>query len=374
MTTPATTLPETSRSSENGTAESVPALSSEIDKLVIANISLVLWLVFIAIGGGLLALYYARIGYLPEIEWKAVLIYLFIGTVVGGAIGLLLTISLFLPGVLWCEFIIFDRFVEKHFSYDQTRKEPCMRSIIVTLGGPFLVLLLISHAFLLVGRALLFWLAAAVILILTFWLMRLRFEFILPPEAPRVWNTTAILKLLWPFRKSDARQTFKFSFWFTLSVLLSQIAMYVIYRLSGSLPWSQRFIALTALCTAGVWLSNHVVAFCYHHNPRRAVVSAIVVAGLLLFTADNFSSLSVRLLNRYGLGYKKSVNLVVTTDGFEIVSSLGVQECGTSHPKTRLICNAEILSKVGDQYFVRVGDKVYVTLPKSEVVAINPLN
>ena len=374
MTTPATTLPEKSLSSENGTGESVTAPPSEIDKLVTANISLVIWLVFLAIGGGILALYYARIGYLPEIEWKSGLIYLFIGTVVGGAIGLLLTISLFLPGVLWCEFIIYDPFVEKHFSYDRSRKEPCMRSIIVTLGGPFLLLLLISHGFLLVSRALIFWMVAAILLILTFWLMRLRFEFILPSESPRVWNRKEILKLLWPFTKSDARQTFKFSFWFTMSVLLSQIAMFVIYRLSGSLPWSSRFVALTALCTTGVWLSNHVVAFCYHYSPRRAVVSALVVAGLLLFTADNFSSLSVRLMNRYGLGYKKSVNLVVTPDGFEIVSSLGVQECGASHPKTRLICNAEILSKVGDQYFVRVGDKVTVTLPKSEVVAINPLN
>src|SRR6185369_17476006 len=106
MNTPATTLPEASIRSDNGTAESVPAPPSEIDKLVIANISLVIWLVFLAIGGGLLALYYARIGYLPDIEWKAVLIYLFIGSLVGGVIGLLLTMSVYLPGVIWSETIV----------------------------------------------------------------------------------------------------------------------------------------------------------------------------------------------------------------------------------------------------------------------------
>jgi len=107
---------EPSPVSENGTGQNKPEqASSEIDKLLIANTTLAVWLIFLAIGGGILALYYARIGYLPEIEWKAVLIYLFIGSIVGGVIGLLLTISLFIPGVLWSEFIILDSCLD--FSY-----------------------------------------------------------------------------------------------------------------------------------------------------------------------------------------------------------------------------------------------------------------
>src|SRR5215510_8491924 len=95
--------------SENGPPQTKSQEStSELDKLLLANISLVVWLVFWAIGGGILALYYARIGYLPDMEWKAVIIYLFIGTLVGGAIALLLAFSLFVPGFIWSEFIIFD--------------------------------------------------------------------------------------------------------------------------------------------------------------------------------------------------------------------------------------------------------------------------
>jgi hypothetical protein len=374
------TLAEKPVGAENGTARSEAPASGEFNKLLIANTSLAVWLCFLAVGGGILALYYARIGYLPEIEWKAVLIYLFVCTIVGGTIGLLLSISLYIPGVLWSEFIIFDPSFEEHLSYNLDRKEPCMRSIIKCLGVPFLLLLLISHVLLPVGRAFDYWKWAGLLLLATFWLMRLRFEFILSqgsyvqgqtangPLGKRIWD------LLKPRRTFMSRQTFKCSFWFTLSVLLSQVSMYVIYRLCGSLPFSPRFWALTGLCTAGVWISNHVVAFWHHLYPRQAVLTALVAAGLLLFTADNFSSLSVRLMNRYGLGYNKRVNLIVTPNGFELMNSLGVQECGSSHPKAPVVCNAEILSKVGDQYLLRVGDKVYVTLPKAEVIAISPLN
>src|SRR5437762_13932654 len=116
MSTPSTVSSDKLLVSQNGTASSKPQESSSaLDQLLIANVSVTVWLIFFAIGGGILALYYARIGYLPDIEWKAVLIYLFIGSVVGGAIGLLLTMSLYLPGVIWSEFIVSDPTL--NFSY-----------------------------------------------------------------------------------------------------------------------------------------------------------------------------------------------------------------------------------------------------------------
>jgi hypothetical protein len=58
----------------------------------------------------------------------------------------------------------------------------------------------------------------------------------------------------------------------------------------------------------------------------------------------------------------------MTDHGGEIVHELGVKSCGKLQ-----LCNVEILSKVGDQYFLRVGED-YLTLPKSDVVAIRLLN
>src|ERR1041385_9827 len=172
--------PAEKRIPRNGTAQTQPQeAENEIDKLLIANITFVVWLIFLAIGGGILALYYARIGYLPDIEWKTLLIYLFIGSMVGGTLGLLLTISLFTPGFLWSEFILFDKNLEKHFSYDMEREELCIRGVITCLGLPFLVVLLISHVALLAGSALAYGAWAAVLLVITFFLMRLRFKYIL---------------------------------------------------------------------------------------------------------------------------------------------------------------------------------------------------
>lgn len=368
---------------QNGTAQNKPQQpSSGIDKLLIANTTLAVWLIFLAIGGGILALYYARIGYLPEMEWKSALVYLFIGSVVGGAIGLLLTMSLFIPGFIWSEYIVFDSGLD--FSYAPPRrelsgKEPpmvlCLLSTIRYLGLPFFCALLISHVFLIIGKRL-YWILAITGLAVMFWLMRKCFKNLMEKKARKD-----------GYQQDESmarRQLINYSSWFTLSVLLNQISMYVIYWLSGSpgelsrnnLTWTSlvggefpTFIALTIVCTMAVSITTHAVAALHRHQQRRAVIASLVAAGLLLFTADYFSSLSLKLMNRYGIGDYQRVNLLVTERGGDIVSHLGVTPC-----EKLQLCNVEILSKVGEQYYLRVGSQAYITLPKSEVVAIRPLN
>jgi len=359
--------------SHNGTSQTEqltpPPPSSAIDKLLIANTSLAIWLIFLAIGGGILALYYSQIAYLPEVEWKASLVYLFIGSIVGGGIGLLLTVSLLVPGVLWSHFIIFDPCLDFSLhpgpSAKKTDEEVCIRSITSALGVPFLILLLLSHVFLLTGK-LSSWLFNAAILVLTFRWMRKRFRnLLLEKQTCRDSQIEA--------------HSFKYAAWFTLSVFLSQITMYVIYWLSGTpgvIPWEAGearnlgiFFVLTLLCTAGVWLSNHAVAVLHQKHPRGAMAAALLAAGLLLFTADHFSKLSVKLMNYYGMGYYQRFNVLISDDGENLVTTLGVKPCAR-----KLLCNVEILSKIGDQYYLRVADTDYLTLPKTDIVAVRRLN
>jgi len=353
---------------QNGTAQNQPPPppSRGIDKLLIANTTLAVWLIFLALGGGILAIYYSQIDYLPEVEWKASLIYLFIGSIVGGVIGLLLTLSLFIPGVLWSHFILLDPCVDFSLHSGLSAKEAdddlCIRTIIRCLGLPFLVLLLLSHLFLLAGKRP-FWLAAAGILGVTFWWMRRGF-------SERVKNTC---------NDKTGAHSFKYAAWFTLSVLLSQITMYVIYWLSdapGMTFWQtwnpqnlEFFAVLTILCTTGVWLSNHAVAVLHRQHPWGAIGAALLAAGLLLFTADHFSKLSMKLMNHYGLGYDQRFNVLISDNGESFVNTLGVKPCSK-----KLLCNVEILSKIGDQYYLRIGDRDYLTLPKADVVAVRRLN
>ena len=351
--------------SQNGNAQNDPPPaappSSQIDKLVIANTTLAVWLIFLAIGGGILALYYARIGYLPDVEWKASLVYLFIGSIVGGAIGLLLTLSLLIPGVVWSQFILLDPCVDfalhSPVSGKQADEEPCIRTVVRYLGLPFLIFLLVSHLFLLTGKEP-YWVLAALTLGLTFWWMRRSFR-------AMVKKTCA---------GETAAHAFKYAAWFTLSVLLSQVTMYVIYWLSGSPGarfWQTGdtenlgvFAVLTLLCTAGVWISNHAVAVLYRQQFRGAIAAALLAAGLLLFTADHFSHLSVKLMNHYGIGDNQAYDVIVSDKGQGLVDTLGLKPCSKN-----LLCKVQILSKIGDKYYLKIGDTEYVTLPKEDVIA-----
>ena len=347
--------------------------SNGLEKLLKANTTLAVWLIFLGLGGGLLALYYIRIGYLPEMEWNAALVYLFVCSVWGGVIGLLLTISLYLPGVIWCEVIIFETTLDNHLTFyadhddvsgkRTPRKEPCLRSIMRYLGIPFAAALLISHLGLRVSgiRVIepidLYLLVAAIILAGTFIYIRRKFRRRLIAE-----NYPVDKKIIL------GRQIFRYSIWFTLSVLLNQIAMYVIYRLADRTPDNYDFLMLTGVCSLFVWISTHVVATRHRYYQGQALIAALVAAGVLLFTADRFSDLSMKLMSRYGIGEDKKFNLLVTKEAVELLSSEGVPACGPQH-----LCDVQILSRMGDHYFVRVGGKINITLPKSDVIAIRRL-
>jgi len=354
--------------SQNGADQKQPQQSSsELEKLLTANMSLAVWLIFLAIGGGLLARYYVKIGYLPEMEWNAALVYLFVCSVWGSVIGLVLTMSLYLPGVIWSEIIVFEPTLDNHLTYlaehddssgkRSMRKEPCIRSIMRYLGIPFAVVLLASHLCLRFSNPEIkpigfFWAFAVLILVRTFFYMKGEFTRRLVSECPETLR----------------RQIFRYSIWFTISVLLNQIAMYVIYILADRTSRLGNFIILTGICTAGVWLSTNVVAVRHRYYPRQALVAALVIAVVLLFWVDRFSDLSMKLMSRYGVGEGKKFNLLVTTDAVTLLNSEGVCTCGPQH-----LCNVEILSKMGDHYFLKVDDKDYLTLPKKDVIAIRRL-
>jgi hypothetical protein len=210
---------------------------------------------------------------------------------------------------------------------------------------------------------------AGALLILTFFVMRRLLEHRASKHSD---GSTSVIQRNGDQSKTDPtvdRHIFKLASAFSLSVFLNQISMYVIYWLSGNPAKVGTFVVLTLICTTGVWIACHVVALRHQDYPRQAIAASLVAAGLLLFTADNFSKLSVKLMNNFGIGYNKRVNLLVNDHGKDVVNGLGVPKCGDLQ-----LCNVEILSKVGDQYYLRVADTAYLTLPKADVVAIRPLN
>jgi len=324
--------------------------SPEMEKLLQGNTTLLVWLVFLALGGGILALYYARINYLPDIEWSSSIVYLAAASFIGGGVGLLLALSVFLPGFIWSEFLVFDPVLARVFSHDGG-EEPCVRAILDKMGVPFGIAVLISH-FALTTGTFGYSVIAVALLIIVFFTMRWRFGRLKSRDSQVSCE-----------REEWKRRTFKYSFWFTLSVLLSQISMLVIYRLSGT-PVGRSFYILTVTCTTGVLVSNHVVAVRYHHRPRQAIAASLVAAALLLFAADRFSPLSEGIMGRYGFGERHKVTLLVTDEGIAIIEKLGLPRCDPLVPDK--LCGVEILSKIGSEYFLLVSGRK-VALPKATV-------
>lgn len=125
------------------------------------------------------------------------------------------------------------------------------------------------------------------------------------------------------------------------------------------------------ICTSGVVLSNLIVALRYNQYPRQAVAASLVAAALLLVAADRFSSLSEGILAFYGFGEKNRVNLLVNEEGSAIIEQLGLMN-NCSPPNREKLCDVEILSKLGSEYYLRVGrdngnlGRTFV-LPKSTV-------
>jgi hypothetical protein len=333
--------------------EETRAQSSQSRELLKTNTPLLVWLIFLAVGGGLLTLYYARIGYIPDIEWSASIVYLAVASAVGGGVGLLLALSLLLPGLIWSESLVLDRKLSKAFCYQENSGELCLRSIFYRLGLPFGVVLFVSHLALRLG-VVGYSMAAMVLLVITFSFMRARFEALLKVENCRTLH-------------EKERRTFKYSAWFTLSVLLSQISMLVMYLLSGR-PSGSAFVILTIVCTSAVLISNHVVAVQYPHR-RQSVAAALVAAALLLFAADQFSPLSLRVMGHFGFGGATEANLVLNEEGAGIVEKLSLPNKCVPTNRDKL-CDVGLLSKLGKEYYFSLEGRTF-TLPKSAVLSLS---
>ncbi len=124
------------------------AHTSQIPKL---DASVVLWLMLFVFGGGLLALYYAGVGYFPEVSWQDSLTYLALMTIIGGSLLVAYSFLLFVPGVIWSEFLICDDQLQEVLSMDARPWEPCVWSVMKHIVFPFALFMASCHILLYEG-------------------------------------------------------------------------------------------------------------------------------------------------------------------------------------------------------------------------------
>jgi heme/copper-type cytochrome/quinol oxidase subunit 4 len=353
----------------DGVAPSVPRPPEPSKK----ETALVAWLAFMILGGGLLALYYARIGYLPDIEWRLTLVYVAVVSFIGGAYGLLQSLAIFLPGYIWCEAIIGDSHIREELCHVEPdkhapnvlRHEPSISWVFRYIGSPFLFCLVVSHIILPLAVPISFpWgpLLYVSVTIIT-----------LAISSRYVWNRFPCLLHEVEERKS---RLWKYIFWFDLSVLLSQIATLLLYYISIPLT-TLSYIAISVVCICVVSITNHVVAVRFWENPRQAIGASIVASLLLLVAANYFTNLPEKIMGLYGLGENHKVDItLVSADGADAVGKLGLKSSGCPPPVSNKLCGVEILSAIGSEYLIKLDDdnkdnKAYTvfTVPKSMVVS-----
>lgn len=363
-----------------------PDKSSSTTFLAKVDSTLVVWLVFLIFGGGIITLYYARIHYLPDIEWSSSIVHLAVATFVGGAITLLLALSLFIPGYIWSQFLIFDERLKEAFCFHETSNELCLRTLLQYIGLPFWIVLLLNHGILfglayrpnaylletyVVASALMVAIASAIIIRKKCFTTLLRIA--KKRRIKRAGMETA--EPVTPEKNLNTREAklrvFKYVAWFALSIVLGQISMVLIYLLSGR-PELWPFFLTTIACSIGVLVSNHFVAIHYHRSPLQSITAALVTASLFLLVADRNESFSAQVMSFYGIGDKsQTVDLLLNDEGQKIVDDLNLSgRC--SAPPVKRICKVRVLSRLGNEYYLLDQNDQSFSLPKAVVLSRTP--
>ncbi|HEX6185925.1 MAG TPA: hypothetical protein VFZ44_18700 [Pyrinomonadaceae bacterium] len=362
---------------------------SSSNEWIKANTGLFVWLIFLAFGGGILALYYAKIGYLPDMEWSSSLIYIAVASIIGGSIGGVLFLSLFLPGFIWAEHLIHDSKLKPFFCYREeadtgrdkpgpasvapqrsegkvaatSRYEPSIIFIFAYLGLPFGLIFSLEHFFLdwgwqwylLTSGALIAIGSVIVFSIFTYKWWIDKWNKVCPREEGGIKFPPPVVRRL------------QYVFWFDLSVVLSLVSTYLIYNISDK-PRGEYFYYLSVICVLVVLISNHVVASRYRQHPWRAATASFVAAVMLLVVGNQLTSLTEKIMSLYGYGKGHAVTILLNNEGAQIIGRLGLSNTSCGSEAQDKLCGVEILSGMGSEYYLRLNGTTF-TLPKSAVVS-----
>ena len=337
-----------------------------------ANATLLVWLVFLAFGGGLLVSHYSRIHYLPIVGLDDALSFLFAVSLIGGGVALLYGFLLFFPGVIWSEFLIFDSYLKPRLCYDNGEEvEPCLLYITRHLGVPFTIFMVAAHLAL-TSTLIQIQAAGCVVgliaasLYLWWSLQHLpRPSLLVSADADGVSSPTRHALLA------------KYIATFAVSATISLASLIAIARIIDPLGHS---VLMLALCTVIVILANVFVAAQFRKRPSRAVVTSLLAAVILLAAGELQQSdgpMSERVLSAFGVDGgatsgvdgQDTVTVFIKAKNTDLVSRFGAAGI-TTHVDAvgGRIENVQILSRLGSEYFLQVNRKRF-TLPKEMVLS-----
>jgi len=125
-----------------------PSSSDAAPPIAKLDLALLLWVTLFVLGGGLLALYYAQIGYFPDFGWEDALTYMALMAIIGGSLLVAYGLLLFVPGAMWSEFLVFVPELQPGLTLQTRDSEPCVLSIAKRVLIPFAAFITFCHCLL----------------------------------------------------------------------------------------------------------------------------------------------------------------------------------------------------------------------------------
>jgi hypothetical protein len=304
------------------------------------------WFLFLFSGGVVFAVYYARIEYLPDIEWNSALSYLAAASMIGG--GLLITLSLFLiaPGLIWTTQLTRGDTLKKAFCSDSQHATLDLRKLLTGLVVWLFLFSALTHGFLIYHYR---WFLVGLGIVVLVQCVYIRFFELKDVAAGKRNEQFAV-----------------YGFWYIVSLADVTAATYILFTWLGlsSATYPKTHLVI---CTLGLVIANFVVTLFLHQKERgKAFAAAVMFALAIIITGDYFDPVPEKILAKYGFGLQP-VQIIVSEDGYKVLALEGLAPSDSSTgPKA--ISNVSILCRMGQNYFLQIGNRK-VTLRKSDVVS-----
>ena len=330
-------------------------------------------LIFVLIGGLIFLGYYIKLGYLPDIDWQSILIYIFIAALIGGGVFLVFSFLIYVPARLWSRLATCEQLWE-HFCKKASAEEgsePSERQILVdkllwSLAVPtFGVLLFLTignQMYHLTEKAEWNWMAAVSLGIAVVVL---------------VWKIVHIYTVKLPASIREGQKNdfdlgprSVYLIWYLASILSSTLAILLLIHLIG---WEDgrefQVILASSIATLAVVSGMSLVAHQYKYNPREALLYTILFSAAVIVIA-NYSNpkrqLPEMVLTSCGFS-GQMVKLGFKDDNCLVGKELGIEK--NCEDDRTMLDRVQILCPMGRNYLLNFEGKVF-SLEKSRVLYI----
>jgi hypothetical protein len=326
--------------------EALNETHSTLLKSLVSGISA--WFLFLLSGGVVFTVYYARIGYLPDIEWNSALSYLAAASMVGG--GLLITLSLLLiaPGLIWTTYLTRSDTLKKAFCHGSRNAQLTHRKLLARLVLWLFLFSVITHLYLISHRQ---WLLVVFVIVSVIKVLSIIFF-----ESKDIQVNGAVERF---------EQIVVYVFWYGVSIAAMTGATYVLFYLLG-LKNPPHYRTQSLICTLGLAVASFVVTLFLHDRKiSKAFGAALVFALTFVIIDDAFKPVPNEILRNYGFG--AHVRLIVNED---VYRTLKEEQVVTDDPKpgVNTISDVTMWCRMGQNYFLENRHRKF-TLRKSDVLS-----